>query len=281
MKIFKYKNGMFELNGKGYIMGIVNVTPDSFFDGGEYYDSSKAIEHCNLLKKQGADIIDLGAMSTRPGSEPITPKEEIKRLAPVLDELKNDDSVVISVDTVNYETADYVLSNGANIINDVSGYFNEDMASVVKKHDAGWVVTHTGNVPSGSIVDYPNGVVNDVNNFFNMMIEKCNQYGIDKKCICLDPGFGFAKTTEDNVELLKKLDMIIKDDYAFLTALSRKRFIGALTGTDSVENRLVGTIAADMIALMKGTDFIRVHDVSEAKQQVLIYNSIKDNDIYG
>lgn len=275
MKVFKYKDGKFDLDGKGYIMGIVNVTPDSFFDGGEYFDANRAVEHCRLLKKQGADIIDLGAMSTRPNSEPVTVDEEIKRLAPVLSQLKDEKDIIISVDTLNYETAEYVLLNGANIINDVSGYFDENMAAVVKKYNAGWIVTHTGGVPAGSVIEYPNGVVEDVNEFFNTMIEKCNQYGIDKEYICLDAGFGFAKTTQDNVQLLKNLDRIIKNDVAFLTALSRKRFIGALTGEECADDRLVGTMAADMIALMKGSDFIRVHDVKEAKQQISIYNSIQ------
>lgn len=281
MKKFLFKNGGFELRGQGLIMGILNVTPDSFSDGGEFFDSSKAVAHAENMLEQGAHIIDIGAMSTRPGSEPVTAEEEIRRLSPVLKELKSLSGAVVSVDTVNPETAEYALLHGADIINDVSGYFNTDMAAVVKKYNAGWVVTHTGNVPAGSVLEYPRGVVSAVNEFFDMMLEGCASFGIDRSHICLDPGFGFAKTTEDNIELLKNLEKVIRPDTAFLTALSRKRFIGAVTGVGNAHDRVIGTVAADMVALMKGSDIIRVHDVSEARQQIAIYNSIGENTIYG
>lgn len=274
MKIFRHKNGFFNLSEKCLIVGIVNVTPDSFSDGGLYYEADKAVMHAKKLIDDGADIIDLGAMSTRPGSEPVSAEEEIARLAPVLGQLNKED-IIISVDTVNHQTADYVLCNGAHIINDVSGKFSSDMAAVVKKHSAGWIMTHTMNVPSGSIVDYPDGVVCAVNDFFNDFAESCNDFGIAKEYICLDPGFGFAKTTGDNIVLLKELEKTIKADVAHMTALSRKRFIGEVSFAENTAGRLAGTIAADIIAVMKGTDMLRVHDVKETVQSVAIYNSIK------
>ncbi len=262
-------------------MGILNVTPDSFSDGGKFFDSVSATEHAKEMIIQGADIIDVGAMSTRPGSEPITAAEEIGRLEQVLKELSLTEDIVISVDTVNRETAEFALCNGAHIINDVSGCFNKEMAAVVKKYHAGWIITHTGNAPAGSVLEYPDGAVNAVNDFFDMMIDESEKFGIGKEYLCLDPGFGFAKTTEDNVEILKKLEKLVRSDVAFLTALSRKRFIGAITGVENPDERIIGTVAADMIALMKGTDIIRVHDVKEACQSVAIYNSIGENTIYG
>lgn len=274
MKIFRYVKGEFNLEERPLIAGIVNVTPDSFSDGGLFLKTDNAVRHAEKLASDGADIIDLGAMSTRPGSEPVTVREEIGRLAPVLEKLKND-NIVISIDTVNPETAEYCLLNGADIINDVSGVFNKDMADVVKKYHAGWIMTHTCNVPSGSVVDYPDGVVNAVNAFFDDFLKQCDAYGINREYICIDPGFGFAKTTADNIELLKNLGRTVRDDVAHMTALSRKRFIGELTKTADAADRLFGTLAADMIALMKGTDILRVHDVRETIQTIAIYNSIK------
>lgn len=274
MKLFRFKNGFFELGKKCIVMGIVNVTPDSFSDGGMFFEADKAVSHAKKLIYDGADIIDLGAMSTRPGSEPVSVDEEISRLARVLEKLKNEKNV-ISVDTVNPETAEYCLSNGAGIINDVSGTFNNDMADVVKKYRAGWIMTHTCNVPSGSFIDYPSGVVSSINEFFDDFLKKCDAVGIEREYICIDPGFGFAKTTSDNIELLKNLEKTVRRDVAHMTALSRKRFIGELTGTENASERLIGTLAADVIALMKGTDMLRVHDVDETMQTIAIYNSIK------
>lgn len=274
MKVFRYKNGCFDLQQRCLVMGIVNITPDSFSDGGLFFESDNAVRHARKLISDGADIIDLGAMSTRPGSKPVSVNEEISRLAPVLEKLKKDD-IVISVDTINSETADYCLLNGADIINDVSGVFNKDMADVVKKYHAGWIMTHSCNVPSGTTVDYPNGVVRAVIEFFDDFLQKCDDFGISREYICIDPGFGFAKTTYDNIELLKNLEKTVRDDVVHMTALSRKRFIGEITKTENASERLNGTLAADVIALMKGTDMLRVHDVPETIQSIAIYNSIK------
>lgn len=274
MKKFKFSNGEFILDGKARIMGILNVTPDSFSDGGMFFDAENAVCHAEKMLSDGADIIDVGAMSTRPGSAPISSDEEIQRLAPVLKKLCRLGSAVISVDTVNPETAEFALSAGAHIINDVSGHFNEKMASVVKSHNAGWILTHTANVPSGDTVEYKNGVVCSVNEFFDEVIDKCEKIGIGREYICLDPGFGFAKTTEDNIQLLKNLESVVRDDVAFLAAASRKRFIADITNAKEIDERLEGSLAVNIIALMKGSDFIRVHDVKETKRAISIYNSI-------
>ena len=260
------------IDKKPLIMGILNVTPDSFSDGGEFLDAEKAIAHANKMIADGADIIDIGAMSTRPGSVPISADEEIKRLAPVLKSLNISDKAVISVDTVNPETAEYALRNGADIINDVSGFFNEKIAATVKKYNAGWIITHTGGVASGETLNYDGGVVACVSAFFIEMLRKCEEFGIGREQLCFDPGFGFAKTTEDNVVLLQNLEKLIMPDVAFLTALSKKRFIGVVTDAPETKDRLAGTLAADLIAVMKGTDILRVHDVKETRQTLNIYN---------
>ena len=276
MKQLRFANGVINLD-KVCIMGILNVTPDSFSDGGEFLDPEKAIVHAKKMISDGADIIDVGAMSTRPGSEPISCEEEIKRLDPVLKELCHLDGVVISVDTVNPVTAEFALSQGVHIINDVSGCFNPEMADVVKKYRAGWIMTHTAGVPSGEVADYPNGVVESVRRFFAEFLSECEKFGIDKNQLCLDPGFGFAKTTEDNIQLLRNLEKTVVPDVAFLTALSRKRFIGAITDATEMQDRLAGTLTADILAVMKGSDILRVHDVKETRQTLDIYNCIYNN----
>lgn len=274
MKRFIFRNGVIDFDKAPVIMGILNVTPDSFSDGGEFFDVQSAIEHAISMKNDGADIIDIGAVSTRPGSSFVSIGEEINRLAPVLSSLAKTD-IIISVDTFNPETADFALKNGAHIINDVSGMFNPAMAEVIKKYNAGWVMTHTCNVPSGEEVEYPDGVVAAVNAFFDSFVADCEKYGIEKEHLCLDAGFGFAKNTKDNVELLKNLEKVIRPDIAFLTALSRKRFIGELTETEKPSDRVAGTVVADLIATEKGSDILRVHDVKETVQSITIYNSIK------
>ena len=274
MKKFRFRNGEFILSGKPLVMGILNVTPDSFSDGGEFFSAENAVRHAKQMILDGADIIDVGAMSTRPGSEPVSVSTEIERLAPVLAKLAETANAVISVDTVNPETAEFALSSGAHIINDVSGLFRKEMAEVVKKYNAGWVITHTSDVPAGTVVEYPSGVVSAVNVFFDEFLSSCLSFGIDKEHICLDPGFGFAKTTQDNKDLLKNLEKTVKADVAFMSALSRKRFIGEICNVECAADRLAGTLAADLIAVMKGADIIRVHDVKESCQSLALYNSI-------
>ena len=274
MKRFEFSNGFITSDKKPFVMGIVNVTPDSFSDGGKFCNATDAVLFAKHLMAEGADIIDIGAMSTRPDSEPITAEEEIERLRGIVDTVADCDTI-ISVDTVNPETADYALRHGAHIINDVSGEFNEDMAQVVKRYNAGWIMTHTCNLPAGTDVHYENGVVNAVNEFFDDFLARCDAYGINRERLCLDAGFGFSKSVEDNVELLKNLDKVIRNDVFFLTALSRKRFIGALTRVEKPEDRLVGTLIADLVALDKGSDILRVHDVKSTVQSIAIYNGIK------
>lgn len=274
LKQWKFQNGSLMLGKNSVVMGILNVTPDSFSDGGSFFAPETAIAHAREMQKDGAAIIDIGAMSTRPGSEPVTPEEEIRRLSPVLNELVNDDNMILSVDTVNPETAVFALEAGAHIINDVSGFWNPEMAAVVKQHGAGWIVTHTGNVPAGTVLEYSDGVVASVKRFFDEMLASCRSFGIGQEFLCLDPGFGFAKTVEDNVALLKNLEKVIRPDVAFLTGLSRKRFVGALTNVAEASERLIGTVTADLIALQKGSDMIRVHDVKEAAQSVALWESV-------
>ncbi len=273
MKEFEHGSGKFLLDSKPLIMGILNVTPDSFSDGGKFFDSQRAVSHCKRMIADGADIIDIGAMSTRPGSVPVTPEEEIGRLRDVLSVIVATGATV-SVDTVNPKTAEYAFSCGASIVNDVSGVFRDEMAAVVKKYNAGWIITHSNNRPSGEKSFYANGVTECVKMFFEDFLKKSEAYGIEKSHICLDPGFGFSKNTEENINLLKNLDMLVSDGVAFMVALSRKRFLGDITGVTDAADRDGASLSANFFALTKGADILRVHNVFETKQMISIYNGI-------
>lgn len=259
---FSAKNFNFELGKKTYVMGILNVTADSFFDGGLYNSPEKAVEHTKRMLCDGADIIDIGAQSTRPGHTTLTPQEELEIIKKYLPLLANETNAVISVDTFYPLVAEYALCNGASIINDVSGNFNPEMANLVKEYNCGWVIMHTGGGDSSTVVDYPNGVTNDVLNFFNEMLCKCESFGINKNQIAFDMGIGFGKSYEDNLELIKNINKIKIKDVALLTALSSKRVVA--TSTDAEKEDLVyGTISANSLAIQGGTDIIRVHNVRE------------------
>lgn len=261
--IFSGNNFSFELGKKTYVMGILNVTKDSFADGGKYNTPEKAKEHTREMLLQGADIIDIGAQSTRPGSVLMSVQEELNIIKQYLPCLANEFDCVFSVDTFYPEVAEYALNNGASIINDVSGKFNKDIAELVLKYDCGWIITHTGNGDAQTVPDYKTSVTEDVITFFDEVIDKCNQLQIPHNRIMLDIGIGFGKSYEHNIEVIKNIKKIKRQNVALLTALSLKRVVGIATDSDK-EDRLYGTISANTLAIVGGTDFIRVHNVKES-----------------
>ncbi len=264
-----------DFSKKTHIMGILNITPDSFFDKGEFFDAQKALEHARDMIRQGADIIDVGAMSTRPGSEKISADEEIKRLQNIISEISSLENCLVSVDTVYPETAKFALRQGASIINDVSGVFNSDTARLVREYDAWWVVTHAPSENSGDTVLYKNGVTQAVVDFFADILRKCDEYSLKREKIILDPGFGFCKNTAENLEVLKNFSVFKKFSQPLLCALSAKRFIGDITGEEEPKNRLYGTLAANIAAVRSGADIIRVHDVRAHDDAIKMFNSLK------
>ncbi len=259
---FSGENFNFELGKKTYVMGILNVTADSFFDGGKYNSPEKAVEHAKRMLTDGADIVDIGAHSTRPGHAVLSSQEELDIIKQYLPLLAKETNAVISVDTFNPMVAQYALDNGASIINDVSGLFNSQMAELVKEYNCGWIIVHTGGGDSSTIVKYKNGVTQDVVDFFNLMLQKCESYGINKNQIAFDMGIGFGKSYRDNLELIKNIEDIKIKDVALITALSSKRVVA--TATEALkEDLLYGTISANSLAIQGGTDIIRVHNVHE------------------
>lgn len=264
MSYFNYRTGSFSLKGKKYIMGIVNITPDSFSDGGKYFSTEAAVSHSLRLIEDSADIIDLGAMSTKPFSKSVTPHEEQERLLPVLRELRKKTEVPISVDTIYPETVYAAINEGADIINDVSGVFSPEIAGYVKENNCGYIVMHGGvkRSPAQTVCDYPMGIINHVQMFFDEILTQLTDFGIEKEYICLDPGFGFMKTAEQNRELLKNLSILDTNGVALISALSRKRFIGELSQDSDASDRLGGTLAANILSVWEGADFIRTHEVA-------------------
>ena len=262
---FKGNGFSFEINKRTYIMGILNVTPDSFFDGGQWNSPEKAVEHALKMQEDGADIIDIGAQSTRPGSTLLSEYEELEIIKKYIPAVTSAVNVPVSVDTFYPKVAEYCLENGAKIINDVSSKMDREMALVVKKHNAGWIVMHTGNASASQEADYSKcgGVVNDVLAFFDKAEEIVAEYSISRENICFDMGFGFGKSHFDNLELLRNIDKLKTPERALLTALSCKRLVKNETGADGYD-RVFGTLAADTLAIAGGTDFIRVHHVKEA-----------------
>ncbi len=251
------------LGKKTYIMGILNITPDSFSDGGRYLQPEYAVEHALQMAADGADIIDIGAQSTRPGHVPVTPEEEWARLSPVLERLCNALHLPVSVDTYYPQVAQLALDAGAATINDVSGVFHPEMARVIAPYHAGWVVMHTGGGTADVTADPDMDIIRAVNAFFADCLDRCSAYGIRRSQICLDMGIGFGKTPAQNLQLIRCHSQLHHPGNALLTGLSRKRIIGQITGIPEPEQRLPGNIAAHTCAIQGGTDILRVHDVRQ------------------
>jgi|TARA_B100000745_G_scaffold117909_1_gene76194 dihydropteroate synthase len=259
------------------VMGILNITPDSFSDGGKYFSKPViAINNAIKMHKMGADIIDIGAESTRPGALPVNPEIEIKRLKPIILGLKNK-RLNISIDTRNSSTMKFALDNGVKIINDVSA-LNHDPESinVIKASKCLLVLMHMrGNPQTMQKEPKYNFAPRDIYYFLKKKIMKCEKNGIKKKRIIIDPGIGFGKTSKHNIQILQNLRIFHKLGCNILIGLSRKRFISDLSKKEEPIDRIPGTIAANQYALEQGVDIIRVHDVKEALQAKLIWQALK------
>lgn len=262
--IWKCKDKNIEYGSKILVMGIVNVTPDSFSDGGKWYGADNAVNHALQLVDDGADILDFGAQSTRPGYTEISPEEEWSRLERVLSRVREKIDIPISVDTYFPQVAQKAIDAGADIINDVSGVFNENMAQIVKDTGCGWVIMHNGS-----------GGCKEVKTFFEDITEKCRRFSIESNQLCLDMGIGFGKDYEQNLELIANVPDYKIQGYPLLLGTSRKRVIGTSSGQSDPAQRVYGNIAADTTAILGGTDIIRIHDVKNEKQGILTAQELK------
>ena len=249
---------MFNYGKKTYIMGILNVTPDSFSDGGDFSNVDIAVNHAKEMIKQGADIIDLGGESTRPGHNYVDAKEELKRIIPVIKKFKEEIDIPISVDTYKADVADASLELGVEMINDVWGLRkDENMANIIAKHDAYVCIMH--NQDSS---EYDKDIIESIKDFLLESIEIGLNAGIKKEKIVLDPGIGFGKTFEQNLEVLKRLEELKGLGYPVLLGTSRKSVIGHVLNVEPKE-RVEGTIATTVLGIRDGVDIVRVHDIKE------------------
>jgi dihydropteroate synthase len=254
-------------------MGVVNVTPDSFSDGGLFLDAGGAVEHAKRLVDEGADILDVGGESSRPGSDPVTEEEEWARLEPVLRCLLREVNAPVSVDTYKAQTARRALEAGAHIINDITGLTDPAMVEVVAKHQAPAVIMHMRGRPKTmqQNVHYED-VVEEVKSFLAAQAENATRAGVQQ--VIVDPGIGFGKNTEHNLQLLRRLGELAALPYPLLVGPSRKSFLGNLTGA-AVGDRLGGTLSAVTAAVLGGADIVRVHEVKECRQAVLVADAIR------
>jgi len=266
---------------KPLIMGILNVTPDSFYDGGRYFGIEKAIERGKEMERCGADIIDVGGESSRPGSQPVSEKEEIERVLPVIKGLSNEVKIPISIDTYKSKVAEKALEEGASIVNDISALrFDERMVDVVREYKAGVVLMHMKGKPSDMQKNpYYEDTVGEIYSFLEERIKFCEENGIEKEQIVIDPGIGFGKRLIDNLLILKNISHFLSLGRPILIGTSRKSFIGFLLNLP-VEERLEGTIASVIISYLKGVSIFRVHDVKEMKRALSVAFAIENPENY-
>jgi len=259
------------------IMGVLNVTPDSFSDGNQFLNFDKAIAHAEQMIAEGADIIDVGGESTRPGGEPVTAEAEIERVVPVIQEIVKRSNIPLSIDTTKSEVARAALDAGAAIVNDISALrFDFLIADEAAKAGAGLVLMHSRGTPATmhKLPPVPD-IIDEVTRSLNSSIKMAERRGVKRESIVVDPGIGFGKSQEQNVELIAKLDQLIKalPEFPLLIGTSRKSFIGRILADENgetapVQERLHGTMASITAAVLKGAHIIRVHDVRAAVETI-------------
>ncbi|MBR1445196.1 MAG: dihydropteroate synthase [Firmicutes bacterium] len=253
---------------KTYIMGILNVTPDSFSDGGRFNDIGKALKRVEEMTEEGADIIDIGGESARPGYTKISDDEEIARICPIIREIKKNFDICVSADTYKSSVAAAAAESGADMINDIWGLkYDDKMPDIIKRYDMSCVIMH-----NRDNTDYGN-FMEDVISDLKYSLELAKKAGIEDDRIIIDPGVGFAKSYEQNLEVIKRVDELKVLGYPVMLAASRKSVIG-LTLDLPTEERTEGTIATSVIAVMKGCSFIRVHDIKENKRAVMMTEKV-------
>ncbi len=256
-------------------MGVINVTPDSFSDGGIYFDKDKAVERGLELVAEGADIIDIGGESSRPGSDPVPKNEEMRRVIPVISELKKRTEVLVSVDTTKAEVAEAAIGAGADIINDISALrFDSEMTTLVAREDVPVILMHMKGIPKTMQIN-PNydDVLQEVKTFLKDRIEEARSDGIQTEKIIIDPGIGFGKRLEDNLALINNLNVFDDLGRPILVGISRKSFLGKILNLPP-EERLEGTIASAVLSIIRGAHILRVHDVRSIKRTVRVAEAI-------
>jgi dihydropteroate synthase len=266
---------MLDLSSRTFIMGILNTTPDSFSDGGQFDSVDRAVEHALRMQDDGADIIDVGGESTRPGADSVSEQEELDRVIPVIEKCKAYLTIPISIDTYKASVAEAAIKAGAVIVNDISGCrFDPQMPHVVARYNAGLVMMHIKGEPKNMQVNphYEN-LLSEMSQFFQESIHIAKNAGVSERQMVLDPGIGFGKRLKDNFQILRELRIFLKFNLPLLVGPSRKSFIGNVLNLPP-EKRLEGTLAAVTASILNGAHIVRVHDVKEAKRAATIADAI-------
>ena len=268
-------NSWLKMPSHTLIMGILNLTPDSFSDGGQFSDKNQATDYALKMIEDGADMIDIGGESTRPGAEPVSLDEELKRTISIIKSIRQRSDCLISIDTYKSPVAEAALDVGANLVNDISGLtFDEKMIDIVIARKVPVILMHMKGTPRSMQVDpHYNNVIKEICEFFKRKVKSAKNSGILDNMIILDPGIGFGKRLEDNFEIIRELKQICAMGYPILLGPSRKSFIGASLNLP-VEERLEGTLASITAGIMNGANIIRVHDVKETFRAVKIIEKI-------
>lgn len=259
------------------VMGVLNVTPDSFSDGGRFQSLDQALSHAEQLIADGVDIIDIGGESSRPGAQSLPLEEELRRVMPVLYALR-DCGKPLSVDTYKPEVMREAIAAGADMINDINGFRAEGALTAVNESDCALCIMHMQNAPATMQVnpEYED-VTEDVTRFLSERVETIVQAGIDRQRLCIDPGFGFGKTVEHNLTLLRDIGKLAQRvGLPVLAGMSRKSMIGAITGKP-IEQRMAGSVAASLIAVAHGALIVRVHDVAETVDALKVWQAVENN----
>ena len=275
MNIKNFNDWLLSKKKQSLIMGILNVTPDSFSDGGKYLEKNTAINHALEMIDQGADIIDIGGESTRPFSDPVSLKEEISRVVPVIEGIRKKSDICISIDTTKSQVATAALNSGASVINDVSAMEVDPlMVDVALKFDCPLIIMHMKGTPK-NMQDDPQyeSLISDIKDYLLDRTDFIISKGINPKKIVIDPGIGFGKTVENNFEIINNLKHFTSMDFPVLLGASRKSFIGISLNLPE-EDRLEGSLAANIIGLQNGAKIFRVHDVAETNKALIIANKI-------
>jgi len=258
------------------IMGIVNVTPDSFSDGGQFFNTTAALNHAMQLLDDGATILDIGGESTRPGAPDVSLEDELQRVIPIIKAIREQSDCIISIDTSKAEVMRQAIEAGADIVNDVRALQEDDALAVVAQYpDVAVCLMHMQGQPRSMQNDpHYDDLASEINDFFNQRIAACETAGIKQSQLILDPGFGFGKTLKHNYQILAQFNDYAQFDLPLLAGLSRKSMIGNLLNRDT-ENRLAGSLAGALIAAQNGAHIIRVHDVKETADVLGVYQACK------
>jgi len=275
-RIWRCGDHALALGARTLVMGIVNVTPDSFSDGGMFDDAEEAVAHGARLADEAADLVDVGGESTRPGAEPVPAAEERRRVLPVIEGLRAArPDTPVSIDTRHAAIATDAVAAGASVVNDISGGADEEMLPAVAKAGAGLVLMHMRGEPA-TMQDAPlyEDVVAEVHEYLRERVEAAIFAGVDPERLCVDPGIGFGKTVDHNLQLLRSIGTLRDLDAAVMAGASRKRFVGALSGADDPRDRLEGSLAAAILAAASGADIVRVHDVLATVRALRVADAI-------